>query len=171
MIRKLLPLLLALVGLGIGVGAGLFLRPAPEPAAEAAAGDPASVDAAHATEPATHGAEGEADPEAAPEYVKLSNQFVVPVLEGGQVASMVILALSLEVTYGSSEPIYAREPKLRDAFLQVLFDHANAGGFKGSFTDGSNLVLLRRALLEAAQSTVGAMVTDVLISDIARQDS
>ena len=174
MIRKLLPLLLALVGLGIGAGAGLFLRPAPEPAAETAEGDPAAADATHATEPAApaaHGAEGEADPDAAPEYVKLSNQFVVPVLEGGQVASMVILALSLEVTHGSSEPVYAREPKLRDAFLQVLFDHANAGGFKGSFTDGSNLVLLRRALLEAAQSTVGAMVTDVLISDIARQDS
>ena len=170
MIRKLLPLLLALVGLGIGTGAGVFLRPTPEPAAETAGGDPAAADAAHTAEPATPAAH-EADPEATPEYVKLSNQFVVPVLEGGQVASMVILALSLEVTHGSSEPIYAREPKLRDAFLQVLFDHANAGGFKGSFTDGSNLVLLRRALLEAAQSTVGAMVTDVLISDIARQDS
>lgn len=171
MIRKLLPLLLAFVGLAIGAGAGLFLRPTPEPVAEAAAGDPATTDAAEPAAPAARGAEGEADPEAAPEYVKLSNQFVVPVLEGGQVASMVILALSLEVTQGSSEPIYAREPKLRDAFLQVLFDHANAGGFKGSFTDGANLVLLRRALLEAAQSTVGAMVTDVLISDIARQDS
>ncbi|KAF0176106.1 MAG: hypothetical protein FD162_115 [Rhodobacteraceae bacterium] len=172
MIRKLLPVLLALVGLGIGAGAGLFLRPAPEPAAETAKDAPGAADAAHAAEPADPAAHGiEGDPKVAPEYVKLSNQFVVPVLEGGQVASMVILALSLEVTHGSSEPIYAREPKLRDAFLQVLFDHANAGGFKGSFTDGANLVLLRRALLETAQSTVGAMVTDVLISDIARQDS
>jgi hypothetical protein len=105
-----------------------------------------------------------------PDYVKLNNQFVVPVVEGGRVAAMVILSLSLEVAPGSSEAVYAREPKLRDVFLQVLFDHANAGGFRGTFTDGANLVLLREALQESAASVLGAMVTDVLISDIVRQD-
>ena len=83
---------------------------------------------------------------------------------------MVILALSLEVKKGAAEKIYSREPKVRDALLQVLFDHANAGGFEGAFTDGANLVFLRTALLEAAKSTLGDDVTDVLISDIARQD-
>jgi flagellar FliL protein len=53
----------------------------------------------------------------------------------------------------------------------VLFDHANSGGFNGSFTDGANLVLLRKALLEAAQRVIGPNVLDALISDIARQDS
>jgi flagellar FliL protein len=150
MIRKILPLLLAATGLAAGAGAGLFLRPAPE------------------TSEKTH---AEVAPEHQPDYVKLNNQFVVPVVEGGQVASLVILALSLEATQGASEQIYAREPKLRDAFLQVLFDHANAGGFRGSFTDGSNLVMLREALLEVAQRTLGDLVTDVLIVDIMRQDS
>lgn len=57
-------------------------------------------------------------------------------------------------------------------FLRVLFDHANAGGFRGTFTDGSTLVALRRALLEAARSAMGAEgVLDVLITDIVRQDS
>lgn len=164
MIRKLIPVLLALIGLGIGMGAGLFLRPAPEePVAE---GEAAAE--GHDTAPAE--AE-EADPEALPEYVKMNNQFVVPVMDGGKVASMVILSLSLEVETGTSEQVYAREPKLRDAFLQVLFDHANAGGFQGSFTDGSNLVLLRKALMESASNILGAVVKDVLISDIARQDS
>lgn len=165
MIRKILPLLLALVGLGIGAGAGFFLRPAPEPvaaqgeAAEHGAADPKADD--HA----------EAGSEVLPEYVKLNNQFVVPVMDGGKVISMVILSLSLEIEPGKSQDIYAREPKLRDVFLQVLFDHANAGGFQGSFTDGSNLVLLRKALLESATGVMGEMVKDVLISDIARQDS
>jgi flagellar protein FliL len=159
MIRKILPLILALVGLGVGLGAGLALRPAPDPEAEHAEEAPVAP-----TEAA------EIDPETAPEYVKLNNQFVVPVLTAGRVSSMVIMALSLEVTKGSSESIYTREPKLRDVFLQVMFDHANAGGFAGSFTDGSNLVLLRKALLEAAQGAVGEAVLDVLISDIARQD-
>jgi flagellar FliL protein len=158
MLRKIIPLLLALVGLGIGAGAGIFLRPAPEPAAEG------QKEAAAPTEAAE-------DPEVPPEYVKLNNQFVVPVMDGGKVVSLVILSLSLEIEPGSSAEIYAREPKLRDVFLQVLFDHANAGGFQGSFTDGSNLVILRKALFEAAAGVLGAQVKDVLISDIARQDS
>jgi hypothetical protein len=52
-----------------------------------------------------------------------------------------------------------------------MFDHANAGGFMGTFTDGSNMILLREALGEVAQSILGPDVTDVLIVDIVRQDS
>jgi len=165
MIRKLIPLLLALVGLCVGTGAGLFLRPTPEPAV--AEGETAEHGAA---EPRAED-HSEAEPEVPPEYVKLNNQFVVPVMDGGKVISMVILSLSLEIEPGKSQDIYAREPKLRDVFLQVLFDHANAGGFQGSFTDGSNLILLRKALLETATGVMGEMIKDVLISDIARQDS
>lgn len=155
---KIVPLLLALVGLAVGGGAGFFLRPAPE--AELA------EDGTEVQEPAA-----KPDPEVPPEYAKLNNQFVVPVMDGGRVISLVILSLSLEIEPGSSQDVYAREPKLRDVFLQVLFDHANAGGFQGSFTDGSNLVLLRKALFEAAAGVLGPTVKDILISDIARQDS
>lgn len=162
MIKKLLPVLLGLIGLLIGAGAGFFLRPAPDPNAE--------HDAAAAGEHEAKKTE-EADPEAAPEYAKLSNQFIVPVVKNGKVAAMVILSLSLEVTTGSTPDVYSAEPKLRDAFLQVMFDHANAGGFNGSYTDGANLVLLRSALLEAAKSVLADKVTDVLITDIVRQDN
>lgn len=171
MLRKLFPLFLALVGLGGGLGAGLVLRPAPdhategpEPATTGAHGDTAAEDAAASG----HDREPEAD---APEYVKMNNQFVVPVVDEGRVAAMVVLSLSLEVGAGNTEAVYQREPKLRDAFLQVLFDHANTGGFSGSFTDGSNLVVLRTSLKEAAALVLGTVVNDVLITDIARQDS
>ena len=156
---KLIPLVLVLVGLAVGAGAGLFLRPAPDPVAPT---DPAAAQAA---------APAMVPLGQPPEYVKLNSQFVVPVVEGGRVTAMVIMALSLEVTPGSSESIYATEPKLRDALLQVMFDHANAGGFRGSFTDGANLILLRKALLEAAQTTVGTIISDVLLADISRQDT
>ena len=155
---KILPILLAVLGLGAGVGAGIVLRPTPELVADTE-GDSAPV------KPDTK------ESDIPPEYVKLNNQFVVPVMDGGKVVSLVILSLSLEIEPGSSQDIYAREPKLRDLFLQVLFDHANAGGFLGSFTDGSNLILLRKALLETAIGILGLKVKDVLISDIARQDS
>ena len=149
MIRKLFPLILGLAGLGAGIGAGVFLRQAPQEQAATA----------------------DAEPKVPPEYVKLNNQFVIPVVESGQVAALVVVSLSLEVTTGSTETVFAREPKLRDVFLQVLFDHANAGGFRGSFTDGSNLIVLRQALKEVAVQVLGDMVNNILIVDIARQDS
>lgn len=149
MMKKLVPLLLGLVGLAVGIGAGVLLRHSPDAQTEQVA----------------------EEPEAPPEYVKLNNQFVIPVVEAGQVAALVVLSLSLEVKEGSTETVFAREPKLRDVFLQVLFDHANAGGFRGSFTDGSNLVVLRQALKEVAFQVLGDLVSDVLIVDIARQDS
>lgn len=152
MLRKIIPLLLALGGLAAGAGAGLALRPQP-PAPEG--GDKAAA--------APVAAE-------APDYVRLSNQFVVPVVEGGRVAAMVILSLSLEINPGGTEAVFAREPRLRDAFLQVLFDHANAGGFRGTFTDGSNLILLRAALRETGHRLMPETIRDVLIADIVRQD-
>jgi flagellar protein FliL len=172
MLGKLIPVILALVGLGGGVGAGLFLRPAP-------AAEEHSADATDTTKAEDHGeaAEGEAadedgEPEeGAPEYVKMNNQFVVPVVEDGRVAAMVVLSVSIEVEAGNTETVYQREPKLRDVFLQVLFDHANIGGFSGSFTDGANLIVLRTGLKEAATMVMGDAVRDVLITDIARQDS
>lgn len=176
MIKKLIPILLPLVGLGLGTGAGLILKPqevpteaeaAPSPGGE----EPAAGEGGHEAEGAKDASHDAGAEEAQPEFVKLSNQFVVPLLQDGKVVSLIILSLNLEVETGKSEEVYAREPKLRDAFLQVLFDHANAGGFRGSFTDGSNLIYLRRALLERAQGLVGKIVTDVLISDIARQDA
>jgi flagellar protein FliL len=160
MIKKLLPILLALIGAGAGVGAGIALRPAPPPPSE---------EQLKAAEKAA--AAEEIDPENLPEYVKLNNQFIVPVVKDQRVAAMVIMALSLEVAKGTTAEVYAREPKLRDAFLQILFEHANAGGFDGSFTDGDNLRLLRVAFLEAAQKVLGDKVSDVLINEIARQDS
>ena len=179
--KKLVPVILALLGCAIGAGAGYFLRPAEASAPDASADAAADAsqpegEKAEGAEPNSHAAadshedEG-ADGEHQPEYVKLNNQFVVPVVENGTVAAMVIMSLSLEVAPGSTETVYAREPKLRDVFLQVLFDHANSGGFRGTFTDGANLVVLRQALLEIGRRTLGDIVTDVLIVDIARQDN
>lgn len=148
--KILLPLILILVGAGAGVGAGLFLHTPPEPEEDAPAAKAEVTD---------H------------DYVKLSNQFVIPVVSTGRVTSMVVLSFSLEVTVGGTEAVFAREPKLRDSFLQVLFDFANTGGFQGSFTDADNLVVLRRSLLEAGQRVLGDMLSDVLIVDIMRQDS
>lgn len=170
MIKKLLPLVLLLVGAGAGVGAGIFLRPEPEevPAEQV------SLEQTEEKEEEAKAVEeeyGPDNPRPQMEYVKLSNQFVVPVVKENAVVALVVLSLSLEVPEGNKEEAFRREPKLRDSFLQVLFDHANVGGFDGAFTEANNLSQLRTALREVGQKDLGKdIVNDVLILEIARQD-
>lgn len=164
--NKLLPLLLILLGIGSGVGAGFMLKPEePAPDAVVSEADPggevpatASPVRRPALDPATR------------EYVKLNNQFIIPVVRDDRIAALVVLSLSLEVGIGQSQTVFAREPKLRDAFLQVLFDHANMGGFSGAFTETTTMNVLRRRLHEEGIAILGEDVTDILITDIARQD-
>jgi len=177
MLGKLLPVLFLVVGLGAGVGAGVFLGPKP------------SQDSAHASYQASdHGEEkpskakpgdqAKSEPsedhdaeDSGNEYVKMNKPFVVPLVHKDQISGLATVSLSLEVQPGFSENFYAKEPKLRDGFLQVLFDHANIGGFDGAFTRPGNLDPLRVALLESAQKAFGDNIVSVLIVDIARQDS
>ena len=46
----------------------------------------------------------------------------------------------------------------------------NMGGFDGAFTESGRLSVLRVALLEAAHATLGKDVTDILITDVVRQE-
>lgn len=165
--KLLIPIVLGVIGLGAGAGAGLMLRPAP---AEDTAADDHTAPAAHG-EAAVPGHGAEQSDEHAPEYVKMSNQFIIPLIRQDRIASVVVLSLSLEVTAGHAEDLYAREPKLRDAFLQVLFDHANTGGFDGAFTESRAIDRLRVRLREVALAQMPDLVSDVLITDIGRQDS
>lgn len=106
-----------------GSAPGPFLRPAPEAGDHAAEGSepaPAGGHGGTATEDAEASGHADEPEDGAPEYVKMNNQFVVPVVEGGRVAAMVVLSLSLEVDAGNTEAVYQREPKLRDVFLQAL---------------------------------------------------
>jgi flagellar FliL protein len=156
MLKKILPLLLLLVGAGMGIGIGIVLRPAPEEMLMEA-------------EDATAAIEDE-EVEELVEYVKMNNQFVVPIVKDKKVSSLIVMSLSIEVPIGQKDAIYAKEPKLRDSFLQVLFNHANLGGFEGEFTDSSNLDVLRNSLREIGRRDLGDGISDVLIMEVARQD-
>lgn len=193
----ILPVALLGAGAGGGVAAGLALTGEPEaPVGEtltcvmgpdgalvaledgAAGADhaaPAESHAppdAHAAEEAGHGAEdvgGHGDG-TGHDYVRLANQFVVPLLDRGAVEGLVLMSLSVEVPEGEEEALRQVEPKLRDAFLATLFDHANAGGFRGDFTSSETLATLRRGLQAAADTATGGLVSEVLIVEMVRQD-
>lgn len=170
---RLLPIVLVVLGLGAGVGAGIVLAPAHETAAcdpggEEPCHEPAETEG-HDTSAAAQAPEIPAPGETF-DYVKLNNQFVIPVISADTVTALVVVSLTLEVTAGTNTAIFDREPRLRDAFLQILFDFAYSGGFDGPFTQSANLATLRRALRETGQSVIGPDVRDVLIVDLVRQE-
>ena len=166
---KLLPILMLILGIGGGIGAGIMLAPAPEMTEVAAKGDEHDMATDEAV--ADHSeAEEEEDPTQQNEFIKIKNQFVIPVVERDQMTAMVVLSLSLETKPGMSGKVHTYEPKLRDVFLRVLFDHANMGGFRGAFTRSEILDPLRTSLREEARRFLGKDVVDVLILDITRQD-
>ena len=96
---------------------------------------------------------------------------MIPVVKRDRISALVTISLGLEVPSGMGEALYPAEPKLRDEFLQVLFDHANMGGFDGAFTQSDRLDTLRRALLDVSRQILGDDVHRVLILSIARQDT
>ncbi len=163
---KILPILFALIGVGAGIGAGVMLKPEPVVETDVATCGPEAKDDHAET---SHDVDDHGD-DVVPEYVKMNNQFVIPVVKDGKMAALVVLSISIEVTSGGKEATFQREPKLRDAFNQVLFDHANAGGFEGTFTNSNNMTLLRDSLYEIARKVAGPVVRDVLIAEIVRQD-
>ena len=164
--KMLLRLILMIIGVAGGGGAAYFLggQKAEETASEACVPAEGAAPIEAAEMPSVQEASTDK------EYAKLNNQFVVPVVSEGKVSALIVMSLSVEVTTGSKETVFAFEPKLRDRFLQVMFDHANLGGFDGAFTSGPNLRQLREALLSAAKATLNDVITDVLILDIVRQD-
>lgn len=182
--KKLLPLVMLILGLGAGVGAGMVLKPKP-PEKTAACAAPAAGHGAEAAPAAT--AQGAAaapcpedpftpEPEHAAEdaaavYVALDKPFVVPVFSGDKTVAMVVVSLSVATKSDGAQVLEAIQPRLRDSFLNVMFLHANSGGFDGSFTNGQKMDDLKAALLASAQAVMGKdAVSEVLITEIARQE-
>ena len=171
--KKLFPILIALVGLAGGIGAGTFLKPAPEPEMAMAPECPDGTDKCNeaATAYASVAVVENYDPEKEWDYVKLPKQFVIPIIKKERVTALVVLTLSLEVEPGATDGVLARSPKLKDGFLQVMFAHANSGGFDGAFTTGQSMKDLRSSLNDVAKRYLGEIINDVLIEEIVKQET
>lgn len=176
--KILMPIGIAILGLGAGVGAGVALKPAPDAPAEAPTdaacvahdGEPCPptadpLEPAHAAAPGGHG------DDAGPALVALDKPFVVPVFNGEKVVAMVVVSVAVAIAADSETAVEAAQPRLRDGFLAAMFRHANSAGFDGAFTTGQKMADLRAALLVAAREVFpGEAVSEVLITEIARQD-
>lgn len=171
MLKIILAVVIVLAGIGIGGGAGYLLRPPPpEP--------PPKCACEQGEEGETPADEGEAvalDEHGNPiepvyEYVNLSNQFVIPIIENDAMTGMVVMSVSLEIDVGAKETVFAREPKLRDEFLRLLFAYSAIGGFGGNYLESSDLNVIRSDLTKAAERILGPIVHQALIVDMVRQD-
>lgn len=105
-----------------------------------------------------------------PTYLKFKRQFVVPVMQRGEIDALVIMNLNYELDENAPDNIYTFEPKLRDAIVRELLSLSDAGVFGDDLTTPQSYELVRTALLEAGQDIVNEGIKDVLILDIARQD-
>ncbi|ARO15412.1 hypothetical protein BVG79_02072 [Ketogulonicigenium robustum] len=150
--KLIIPVALLILGTASGIGAGIMTaRPTTHTASDDSA--PPSPAPAEATT-----------------YVPLDEAFVVPILRNGATTSIVVMSLGLEILPADAPKVAPMTPKLRDQFLQVLYDHANTGGFDGMFTAPDVMRQLRNRLRAAASETIGAGVRDILVTDLSRQD-
>jgi flagellar protein FliL len=163
MIKFVLPVLSLMVGLGGGGAAAIMLGPA------ASEQHGAGVDHSGTAEEdsATHDDGQDKGPT---EIVKLPNQFVVPVIVNKSVRSMVILTVALEVEQGQADFVRTLEPKLRDTFLDELFNLAAMGGFRDELISRKTLEIVRAALSQRARDVLRQKAVTVLVTDMARQD-
>lgn len=103
-------------------------------------------------------------------YYKFSREFVVPIMRGGQVNSLVILHISLETDSSTSEKLFSEEPKLRDNIMTTLIGLSNDGRTLEQPTDINNYETIRSMILMNLKDSIDDGIKNVLIVDMAKQN-
>ena len=103
-------------------------------------------------------------------YYKFSREFVVPIMEGERVKSLVILHLNLEVDSEISQTLFTMEPKLRDNIMTTLIGLSNDGKTLERPTETESYETIRSMVLQNLDTVVASGIRNVLIVDMAKQD-
>ncbi|MEO0450755.1 MAG: flagellar basal body-associated FliL family protein [Pseudomonadota bacterium] len=166
--KLILTSIVAIVFVALGSFAAVVLKP---PVQVAASPMGEAIDGAVATEKKV-----EKKPEKASSspgdsaYYKFSREFVVPIMRGGQVKSLVILHITLETDQGTADDLFSEEPKLRDNIMTTLIELSNDGRTLEELTNVSNYETMRSLVLMNLQSSISDEIKNVLIVDVAKQD-
>lgn len=118
----------------------------------------------------SHGDDGYGKSSGDASYYKFSREFVVPIMRGGQVKSLVILHISLETDSATSEKLFSEEPKLRDNIMTTLIELSNDGRTLERPTEVSNYETIRAMVLMNLKDAITDKIKNVLIVDVAKQD-
>lgn len=103
-------------------------------------------------------------------FVDMDRKFVVPLVRGNRVRSLVVIDLRLEVRSGSESRAQELKPKIRDLLLDTLYAMAVAGSFDGDLYSNNVQGELRARLLEATRRVLQDDARAVLIGELLRQD-
>lgn len=103
-------------------------------------------------------------------YYKFSREFVVPIMRGGQVTSLIILHINLETDTSTADKLFAEEPKLRDNIMTTLIGLSNDGRTLEQPTDIRNYEQIRATILTNLQDSIDEGIQNVLIVDMAKQN-
>jgi len=168
--------IVAIIFIAAGSFAGVMLKPATEVSAAAAftgeaAGAEKAGDYAGDKKAAKKGDKydkGASSGDSA--YYKFSREFVVPIMRGGQVKSLVILHISLETDPETSDNLFTEEPKLRDNIMTTLIELSNDGRTLEELTNVNNYETIRSMILMNLNDAISDGIKNVLIVDVAKQD-
>jgi flagellar protein FliL len=106
----------------------------------------------------------------APAFIDMERKFVVPLVRGNRVRSLVVVDLRLEVRASGESRALALKPKLRDALLDTLYAMAVGGAFDGDLYSNNVQDDMRAELLRAARQVLQDDVSAILIGELLRQD-
>ena len=169
---------IAIIFVALGSIAGVALKPAVEVAAsttgesgDKAEGDYAADKKASDKKDAKKGDgydSGSSSGDSA--YYKFSREFVIPIMRGGQVRSLVILHISLETDESTADDLFSEEPKLRDNIMTTLIALSNDGRTLEELTNVNNYETIRAMILMNLQDAISDGIRNVLIVDVAKQD-
>lgn len=103
-------------------------------------------------------------------FFKFSREFIVPIMRGGEVKSLVILNINLEAAASSSGTLFTQEPKIRDRIMTTLIGISNDGRTLENLTAIENFETIRTMVLKDLQYMFPAEnITNVLILDVGKQ--
>lgn len=158
------PILALLVGLGVGLGGGLLLSGDSEvdPVADA---ENNSDEVADASPPPA----GSVDPTDPDSFFVIPGQFIVPIVRGDDVDSLVLISVGLSTTPETRLGLVQLEPRLRAVFLDALFDLSSLGGLDGDITAPAWRDSVSMVLHNAALDLIGATVSSVHLLEVSKQ--
>ena len=171
--------LVAIIFVAAGSFAAVVLKtPSEASASQAEAGDEEHHEDDHGEEKANKGKKadkhddghGKKASSGNSAYYKFSREFVVPIMRGGQVTSLVILHISLETDSATSEKLFSEEPKLRDNIMTTLIGLSNDGRTLEEPTNINNYETIRSMILMNLKDSIDDGIQNVLIVDMAKQN-
>lgn len=164
MMKFLLPLLLAIVGVVGGVAIGIVMKPEPVLTEE----EKAAIEEKQAAKAALDKSLKAADSE----YFQLTDKLVAPFKRGNGRSAFVAVHITLELAPGKMPFAETHEPKVVDAFLRVVVGFAATGAFDDHGHAPHTLEELNKELLKTVRAVLGDdVVRSVLIANLLTSDA